>query len=130
VRAIRVGGGERYHSTMNRMTTSIPCVLARRLTMSTRGRFGRALVDALRGRSHQSRQQLDDAVGDASRELRSDGFDDAAIFGFLGVLVEDTARGCGADRPSLISGQLRWAPVRARVLDAAASALSIPQSHS
>jgi len=113
---------------MNRITSSLPhlSVLAERLTRSTRGRLGRALVDALRGRSHSCRRQLDDAVGDASRELRSGGLDDPAVFAFLGAVVEDTGRACGADRPSLISGQLRWVPVRARVLEAAAFALTIP----
>jgi len=114
---------------MDRISSSMPnlAFLAERLTMSTRGRFSRALVDTLRGRRHLSPRHLDSAVGDASRELRSGGLDDPAVLAFLGAVVEDTGRACGADRPSLVSGQLRWVPVRARVLEAAAFALAIPQ---
>ncbi|HXT17485.1 MAG TPA: hypothetical protein VN706_17725 [Gemmatimonadaceae bacterium] len=114
---------------MNRAITTIPDLSSRadRLTMSTRGRFGRALIDALRGRRHMSRRQLSDAVGDASHELRCGGLDDPAVLAFLGAVVEDTGRACGADRPSLLSGQLRWMPVRAQVLEAATFALAIPQ---
>jgi len=117
---------------MNRITSMVPGLssLAGRLTTSTRGRFGRALVDALRGRGPLSRRQLDDAVRDASRELRSAGLDDPGVLAFLGAVVEDTGRECGADRPSLVSGQLRWVPVRARVLEAAAFALAMPRSDS
>jgi len=117
---------------VNRVTSLVPdlSLLAARLTTSTRGRFGRALVDALRGRRYLSRRQLDDAVRDASRELRSGGLDDPAVLAFLGAVVEDTGRACGADRPSLMSGQLRWVPVRARVLEAAAFALAVPRSDS
>jgi len=94
--------------------------LARRLdrfSMSTRQRLSRALVDALRGRRHTARASLDDAVRDGCRELRAAGLDDRGIKEFFGALVEETGRACGADRPSLLSGELRWMPVRARVLD-------------
>src|SRR5689334_6163376 len=117
---------------MNRALTTIPGLssLADRLTMSTRGRFGRALIDALRGGRRMSRRQLSDAVGDASRELRSGGLDDPGVLAFLGAVVEDTGRACGADRPSLLSGQLRWMPVRARVLEVASFALAVPRAES
>jgi hypothetical protein len=94
--------------------------LARRLnrfTMSTRQRLSRGLVDALRGRRHNARATLDDSVSDGCRELRDAGLNDQAIAEFFGALVEETGRACGADRPSLVSGELRWMPVRARVLD-------------
>jgi hypothetical protein len=94
------------------------------LTVSTSGRLGRALVDALRGRSHLSRRQLDNVVGEASRELRSAGLADVAVLAMLGELVEDTGRDCGADRPSLMTGELRWMPVHARVLATARHALA------
>ena len=97
-----------------------------RLTARTNGRLDRALVDALRGRPATPRRQLDDAVGDASRELRSAGFGDAAVLAVLGDIVEDTGRECGADRPSLMTGELRWMPVYARVLEAARLALAVP----
>jgi len=94
--------------------------LARRLdrfSLSTRKRLTRSLVRALQGRRHDSRAPLNDAVGDACRELRFAGADDRTIKEFFGLLVEETGRACGADRPSLMSGELRWMPVRARVLD-------------
>jgi hypothetical protein len=102
--------------------------LARRLdrfTLSTRQRLSRALVDALRGRRHNARTTLNDAVGDGCRELRAAGLDDASIKEFFGALVEETGRACGADRPSLLSGELRWMPVRTRVLDLVNAALHI-----
>lgn len=88
-----------------------------RFTSSTRGRLSRALVKALRGRSHASPLPLNDAVTDGCHELRAAGLDDGAIVALFGALVEDTGRACGADQPSLLSGQLRWVPVRARVLE-------------
>lgn len=91
----------------------------RRFTHSTHMRFGRALVDALRGQKRASSNQLEAAVGDASQELRLAGLDDAAVLALLGQIVEDTGRACGADRPSLLTGELRWVPVRRRVLTAA-----------
>ena len=103
--------------------------LARRLdhfSMSTRQRLSRALVDALRGRRHNARATLNDAVGDGCHELRSAGLDDQNIKEFFGALVEETGRACGADRPSLLSGELRWMPVRARVLDLVTATLYIP----
>jgi hypothetical protein len=100
--------------------------LARRLdrfSMSTRQRLSRALVDALRGRRHNARATLDDAVGDGCRELRYAGLGDQGIKEFFGALVEETGRACGADRPSLLSGELRWMPVQTRVLDLVKAAL-------
>ena len=93
--------------------------------MSTSGRLGRALVDALRGKSHLSRRQLDNVVGDASRELRSAGLGDPAVLATLGDIVEDAGRECGADRPSLMTGELRWMPIHARVLETAKLALAV-----
>jgi hypothetical protein len=100
--------------------------LTDRFTMSTRGRLARALVHALTGRRFGSPSLLHDAVGDASLELRSQGLDDRAVLAFFSVLVADTGRACGADRPSLLSGEPRWLPVRGRVLALAGAALSVP----
>jgi hypothetical protein len=65
-------------------------------------------------------------VSAASIELRADGLSDLAVLAFLGALVEDAGRACGADRPSLLSGELCWVPVRARVLELAKAALDRP----
>ena len=62
-------------------------------------------------------------MGDAATELRAVGLGDQAVLNRLGALVEDVGRACGADRPSLISGELRWMPVRAQVLSFARAAL-------
>ena len=94
-----------------------------RFTLSTRGRLGRALVHALHGRRHTSSAQLDVAVGDASHELQAAGLDDHAVLTYLGALVENAGRDCGANRRSLMSGEFRWEPVRARVLEFASIAL-------
>ena len=112
---------------MNQAIRGFP-ELARRLdrfTMSTRKRLTRSLVHALRGRRHDARTPLEEAVGDGCRELRVAGLDDQAIMKFFGALVEETGRACGADRPSLVSGELRWMPVRARVLDLVSAALYV-----
>ena len=69
---------------------------------------------------------LDAAVREASRELQAEGLNDGAILVFFGRLVEDAGRACGADRPSLISGELAWVPVRTRVLGFARTALDVP----
>jgi|SRR6185437_12810589 len=90
---------------------------------STNGRLGRVLVDALRSRSHRSRQQFENAVGDATRELKSAGLADPAVLATLGDIVEDTGRECGADKPSLMTGEPRWMPVRIQVLETAGRAL-------
>jgi hypothetical protein len=94
-----------------------------RFTVSTRGRLTRALVHALRGCRHDSRTSLHDAVGDASHELQAAGLNDHAVLNYWDALVENTARACGANRRSLMSGELRWEPVRARVLEFASIAL-------
>lgn len=110
---------------MNQASRAFP-ELARRLghfSASTRRRLSRSLVHALRGRRHHSRAPLDTAIGDGCIELRASGLDDRAIMEFLGGLVEETGRACGADRPSLLSGELRWRPVHTRVLAVAAEAL-------
>jgi hypothetical protein len=102
--------------------------LARRLdrfTLSTRSRLTRSLVRALRGRRPDARLPLQEAVDDACHELRMAGLDDQTIKEFLAALVEETGRACGADRPSLMSGELRWMPIRARVLDLATAALRV-----
>lgn len=70
-----------------------------------------------------SRAPLNAAVVDGCHELRAAGLSDPDIMAFFGALVEDTGRACGADRPSLISGQLRWVPVRAHVLEVVGDAL-------
>lgn len=95
---------------------------AHRFTVSTGRRLERALVRALVGRQ-VSIEPLRGPVGDATRELRAAGLGDQAVLDVLGALVEDTGRACGADRLSLISGEMRWMPVRARVLGLASAAL-------
>ena len=112
---------------MNQAVKDFP-ELARRLdsfTLSTRSRLSRSLVRALRGRRPDARLPLDEAVRDACRELRSAGLQDRSIKEFLGALVEETGRACGADRPSLVSGELRWMPVQARVLALVDNALHV-----
>jgi len=103
--------------------------LARRLnhfTLGTRNRLSRSLVRALRGRRPDARLPLDEAVVDACHELQRAGLDDRSIEEFLSALVEETGRACGADRPSLMSGELRWMPVQTRVLDLVHAALRTP----
>ena len=97
-----------------------------RFTIRTRGRLTRSLVHALRRRAHGFRGPLHDAVREASREMRAEGLSDRAILEYLAGLVEDAGRACGADRPSLMSGELAWVPVRALVLGFARTALGIP----
>jgi hypothetical protein len=80
--------------------------LTARFTMRTRGRLTRALMHALRGRRGDSQAQLRGSV--------------------MGTLVEDAGRACGADRPSLLSGELRWMPVQRRVLESVGDALGVP----
>ena len=112
---------------MNQAVKDFP-ELARRLdrfTLSTRNRLSRSLVRALRGRRPDTRLPLDEAIRDACHELRLAGLDDWTIKQFLGALVEETGRACGADRPSLVSGELRWMPVRAHVLDLAKDILHV-----
>ena len=113
---------------MNQANRSFPelAILTGRFTIRTRGRLARALVRSLRSRAHSLRGPLDDAVREAIRELRAEGLDDRTILAFFGNLVEDAGRACGADRPSLMSGELGWVPVRARVLEFARSALGVP----
>ena len=102
--------------------------LARRLdrfTTSTRAKLARALVQALRGRRAVSQTALNEAVAEGCRELRGSGLSDPDIITFFGALVEDAGRSCGADRPSLMSGQLMWIPVQARVLELVSDALYV-----
>ncbi|HWH51500.1 MAG TPA: hypothetical protein VN651_08140 [Gemmatimonadaceae bacterium] len=96
------------------------------LTPATSDRLGRALVGSLRSRATTPVRRLDDAVGAASREFRLAGLGDTAVLAALGEMVEDIGRECGADRPSLMTGELRWMPVRARVLESARLALALP----
>ncbi len=112
---------------MNQTIRGIP-ELSRRLdgfSSDTRKRLSWSLVHALRGRRRDARAPLDDAVIDGCRELRAAGMNDQAILEFFGALVEETGRACGADRPSLVSGELRWVPVRARVLELVSAALAV-----
>jgi uncharacterized protein YbjT (DUF2867 family) len=92
-------------------------------TGSTRAKLARSLVHALRGR-RASPSGLNEAVAEGCRELRATGLSDADIMTFFSALVEEAGLACGADRPSLISGQLRWVPIRARVLDLVRDALA------
>jgi hypothetical protein len=94
-----------------------------RFSSATRQRLSRALARVLGGRRHDTRS-LHEAIDAACHELRLAGLDNDAIEEFLGALVEETGRACGADRPSLISGEMLWVPVRARVLDLARTALT------
>ncbi len=96
-----------------------------RFTASTRASLSRALVRALRGHRHDSPATLNEAVRAGCRELRVAGTDDEALIEFFAVLVEETGRACGADRPSLMSGEPRWVPVRARVLELVGNALPV-----
>lgn len=111
---------------MNQTDRDYPEVvqLTRRFTAGTSGRLTRALLRVLRGHSYQSAASLHLAVRDASRELRVEGLGDHAVLTTLGLLVEETGRACGADRPSLVSGELRWMQVRTRVLELASGVLA------
>ncbi len=97
--------------------------VAHRISEGTRRRLERSFIHALRGHRHTSAEALRTAVGDASLELQAAGLGDQAVLDVLSALVEDTGRACGADRPSLISGEMRWVPVRDRVLQLAREAL-------
>jgi hypothetical protein len=117
-----------WSNTVNQPIRRFP-ELAHRLSslsLSTRKRLTSSLVHALRGRRHGARSPLHEAIGDGCMELRAAGMNDPAILTFFGALVEETGRACGADRPSLMSGELRWMPVRARVLELAGAALALP----
>lgn len=92
-------------------------------TAHTRARLDRSLARALGARSGWA-TALDGAVCEAARELRSEGLDDQAALDVLGALVEDAGRACGADRPSLLSGEPRWLPVRTQVIESARRELS------
>lgn len=93
-------------------------------TASTRTRLSRFLIRALRGRRDASRSPLNDVIADACHELRVEGLNHHDIVEFFGALVEETGRAHGADRPSLMSGQLRWIPVQAHVLELVRDALN------
>jgi hypothetical protein len=112
---------------MNQTSANFPELgyLSTCLTASTRMRLSRALIDALRGSARIPRRQFDIAVSDASIELRLGGLDDSPVLDFLAATVENAGRACGADRPSLMTGELRWVPVQVRVLAAARAALGI-----
>jgi hypothetical protein len=113
---------------MNQSSRSFPelQVLTARFTIRTRGRLTRALVHALQRRANGFRGPLNDAVRDAIRELQAEGLSDGAILEFFAGLVANAARACGADRPSLVSGELAWVPLRARVLGFARTTLGVP----
>jgi len=72
-----------------------------------------------------SQLALKEAVVEGCRELRATGLSDPEIVAFFGALVEETGRSCGADRSSLMSGQLMWVPVQARVLELVSDALYV-----
>ena len=110
---------------VNKAIGDFPALAGRlsRFSSDTRKRLSRSLVHALRGRRYDARA-LNEAIDASCRELRLAGLDDEGIEEFLGALVEETGRTCGADRPSLVSGEPRWIPVRAQVLDLTRAALS------
>ena len=112
---------------MNRIGRHVPDLFAtpHRFSTGLHSRLRRALVRALQGR-HGAIVPLRLAVSDACRELRAAGWADQAALDALGVLVEDTGRACGADQPSLLSGELRWYPIRAKVLAHAALVFADP----
>jgi hypothetical protein len=98
--------------------------LTRRFSTSTSGRLARALVHVLRTPGHSSATPLRNVIVDASHELRAGGMDDQAVLTFLGTLVEEAARACGANGRSVLSGEPRWMPIRTRVLSLANAALA------
>ena len=112
---------------MNRMNRAFPelTLRLRHFSASTRARLTRSLIHALRGRRYVSQSALNEAVVDGCHELRAEGLIDRDIMSFYSALVEELGRACGADRPSLMSGELRWVPVRARVLDVVRDALYV-----
>jgi hypothetical protein len=112
---------------MNRIGRHFPELMSapHRFTASLHARLQRAIVHALRGRSGFN-ISLRLAVSDACRELRAAGWTDQAALDALSVTVEDTGRACGADQPSLLSGEPRWLPTRAKVLAHAALVLAEP----
>ncbi len=97
-----------------------------RFTPNTSGRLVRTLVRALRGSAPVFRAALHHVVCDGSRELRAQGMDDQAVLAFFAFLVADAGRACGADRPSLMSGELRWVSVQNRVLEYVKCGLGVP----
>jgi two-component sensor histidine kinase len=116
-------------AVMNQSSRSFPQlgpVLTGRFTIRIRGQLTRALVHALQRRAHGFRGPLHDAVRDAIRELQAEGLNDEAILQFFGGLVADAGRACGADRPSLMSGESAWVPVRARLLGFVETELGVP----
>ena len=58
--------------------------------------------------------------------LQAEGLNDGAILQFFGGLVANAGRACGADRPSLMSGESAWVPVRARLLGFVETELGVP----
>jgi hypothetical protein len=99
---------------------------AHRFTAGTRARLERSFVKALRGQRYGTAKSLQSAVGDATRELQAAGLVDQAVLDVLGAFVEDTGHACGANRPSLISGELPCVAVRAHVLRLATAVLHPP----
>lgn len=87
----------------------------RRFSTQTRSCLERAIVRALSGRGGTTKS-LHDAVRLATLELQIEGLNASQIEEVLGSLVEDAGRVCGADRPSLLTGQPRWRAVKEMVL--------------
>jgi hypothetical protein len=114
-------------TSMNRIARHFPELMSapHRFTAALHSRLQRTIVHALRGRNG-SNIPLRLAVSDACRELRAAGWTDQAALDALAVTVEDAGRACGADKPSLLSGELRWHPIRAKVLAHATLVLSEP----
>ena len=93
------------------------------LTPDTRTRLDRSLTRAFARRAGGT-TALTNAVCRATRELCGAGLDAQVTLKMLGDLVEDAGRACGADRPSLISGEPRWLPIRTRVIETARTELA------
>jgi hypothetical protein len=92
-------------------------------TTTTRRDLERAISRALLGYKDAT-LPLRAAVRAATHELQAQEFDVAATLALLGPIVEDAGRACGADRPSLLSREPLWMPVRTQVLECARSEFS------
>ena len=89
-----------------------------RFTANTRTCLERAVGKALFG-GKGSTMPLRSAVYAATRELGAQGLDAAATLAVLSAVVENAGRACGADRPSLLSGEPLWMLIQTRVLESA-----------
>jgi uncharacterized protein YbjT (DUF2867 family) len=96
-----------------------------RFTPQTRSRLERALARALVRRGGAT-AALRSALFQATQELLAEGLDQQTTLDVLGALVEDVGRACGADRPSLLTGEPRWLPVRTQAIEYARQTMTPP----